>query len=175
MTSYVLSVLGDDRAGLVEALAAVVDDHGGNWERGHLARLGGKFAGLVQVTVPDQRGDAFLAALESLETRGLLDITADAAGDELEQPVGQPLGFEIVGNDHPGIVHEVSRLLASLDVNIVELLTATESAAMDGATLFRARADVRLPDGLSPDALVGELESLATDLMVDIDADVERS
>ncbi len=49
MTSFVLSVLGNDRAGLVEALAEVVAAHGGDWGRSHMAQLGGKFAGLVLV------------------------------------------------------------------------------------------------------------------------------
>jgi glycine cleavage system regulatory protein len=175
MTSFVLSVIGDDRAGLVEALSQVVADHGGNWEKSHMAQLGGKFAGLVLVNVAEGNGAAFLAALEPLEAMGLLDITVEVpAPGHPGLFVGTPVAFEIVGNDHPGIVHEVSRLLASLDVNIVELVTTTESAAMDGAVLFRAWAEVHLPKDLTPDELVAQLESLATDLMVDVEPGADR-
>ena len=49
MATLVLTVIGDDRAGLVNALADVVTAHGGNWERSQLAELAGKFAGIVLV------------------------------------------------------------------------------------------------------------------------------
>ena len=52
MTTLVLTVIGDDRAGLVKALADVVSAHDGNWEQSHLAELAGQFAGIVVVTVP---------------------------------------------------------------------------------------------------------------------------
>ena len=45
-------MIGDDRAGLVNALADVVSAHEGNWERSQLAELAGKFAGIVEVSVP---------------------------------------------------------------------------------------------------------------------------
>ena len=61
MASYVLSVLGDDRSGLVEALSGVVSGCDGNWEKSHMTQLAGKFAGVVLVTVPDGRVDRFLA------------------------------------------------------------------------------------------------------------------
>src|SRR5690606_26345178 len=53
MSTLVLTVIGDDRAGLVNAVAEVVARHGGNWERSQMAELAGKFAGIVLVTVPD--------------------------------------------------------------------------------------------------------------------------
>lgn len=171
MTSYVLSVLGTDRAGLVEALSAVVTEHGGNWERSHMTHLAGQFAGLVLVTLPDERASEFVEALAPLEQLGLLDISVERAGPVDASPQATPLVFEVVGNDHPGIVHEISRLLASLQVNIIDLVTGTESAAWDGGTLFRARAAVVLPDGLPAERLVAELEALANDLMVDIETE----
>ena len=64
MATLVLTVIGDDRAGLVNALADVVTAHGGNWERSQLAELAGKFAGIVQVSVADERADELAAALE---------------------------------------------------------------------------------------------------------------
>ena len=45
MPTFVLTVLGDDRPGLVDSLSGVVAAHHGNWERSQMARLGGKFAG----------------------------------------------------------------------------------------------------------------------------------
>ena len=50
MATLVLTLIGDDRAGLVNAVAEVVARHGGNWERSQMAELAGKFAGIVLVT-----------------------------------------------------------------------------------------------------------------------------
>ena len=57
MATLVLTVIGDDQSGLVDVLSGVVSDHAGNWEKSHMARLAGKFAGIVMVTVPDQNVD----------------------------------------------------------------------------------------------------------------------
>jgi len=53
MTQHlVLTVIGDDRPGLVEALSHVVAEHHGNWSESRMAHLADKFAGIVTVTVP---------------------------------------------------------------------------------------------------------------------------
>lgn len=168
MRSFVLSVIGADRAGLVDALAEVVADHGGNWERSHMAELAGMFAGMVLVQLPDDRGDAFSSAIEGLRDRGLLEVTLRPAVTEEAPGTPEVLRFEVVGADRPGIVHEVSHALAELGIGIVDLRTSTESAAMAGSPLFRAEAVVRLPAGTDPHALTAALEGLSDDLMVDL-------
>ena len=51
MPTLVLTLIGPDRAGLVEAVAAVVADHGGNWLESRMSRLAGQFAGILEVEV----------------------------------------------------------------------------------------------------------------------------
>lgn len=172
MKPYVLSIIGADRAGLVDALSEVVAGHGGSWERSHVTELAGMFAGVVLVHVPEDRSDSFVAALEPLRERGLLEVTVRPAARDAELPDDAPtVSFEVFGADRPGIVHEVSHHLASLGVGIVDLRTWTESAAMAGTPLFRAAAVVRLPASLDRHELVGALEQLSGDLMVDVAAD----
>lgn len=169
MESFVLTIVGADRAGLVDALSEVVVEHGGTWQRSQMTELAGMFAGMVLVRVPRERADAFRAGLAPLQERGLLDVTLRAA-DEGTVPAdtGPTLRFEVVGADRPGIVHEVSHLLATRGVAIVDLQTWTESAAMAGTPLFRAAAAVRLPADLSTGELTAALEGLSDDLMVDV-------
>lgn len=172
MRPYVLSIIGADRAGLVDALAEVVAEHDGSWERSHVTELAGVFAGVVLVHVPESRSDAFVEALQPLRERGLLDVTVRPAPDEGDLPEDGPtVAFEVFGVDRPGIVREVSRRLASLGVGIVDLRTWTESASMAGSPLFRAAAVVRLPRGLDRQQLVSALEDLSGDLMIDVAAD----
>lgn len=169
MDSFVLAVIGDDRTGLVEALSQVVTDHGGSWDRSQLTELAGVFAGVALVRVPPARSEAFRDALVPLREQGLLDVTLrPAPAGDSSSGHASTVGVEVVGADRRGIVHEVSHLLSSRGVGIVDLRTWTESAAMAGELLFHAAAVVELPDGMTPDDLVAALQDLADDLMVDL-------
>ena len=169
MASLVLTVIGDDRSGLVSALAGVIADHGGSWERSQMARLAGKFAGIVLVAVPDDRAEALIGALGPLGIEGLLDVTVERADDEV--PVSTDvirLSLELVGADRPGIVHDISRVLAARQVSIEELHTATREAPMAGGMLFEATATLLAPPTVPIAELQEVLEDLANELMVDI-------
>ena len=47
--SLVLTVIGPDRPGLVEALSQSIASHDGNWLESRMAKLSGQFAGIVRV------------------------------------------------------------------------------------------------------------------------------
>ncbi|AXV05003.1 Glycine cleavage system transcriptional antiactivator GcvR [Euzebya pacifica] len=171
MESFVLSMIGADRAGLVEALAEVVADHGGSWERSQVTEMAGVFAGVVLVRLPAERSEDFRGALEPLHDRGLLDVTVRPATVEDPPRSALTVRVEVVGADRPGIVHDVSRRLASLGVGIVDLRTWTEPAAMAETPLFKVAAVVRLPEGTDGHDVTAALEDLSGDLMVDVVVD----
>ncbi|MDH3500634.1 MAG: amino acid-binding ACT protein, partial [Acidimicrobiia bacterium] len=128
MATLVLTVIGDDQAGLVEALAGVIADHDGNWEQCHMTQLVGKFAGIVMVTVPDNSADALVADLEPLEAKGLLDISVKRAASAETGASHRLLSLELVGVDHPGIVRDISHALAERNVGIEDLRSEITSA-----------------------------------------------
>lgn len=173
MATLVLTVIGDDRSGLVEALAAVVSRHDGNWDRSSMARLGTKFAGIVELTVPESGVDALVGDLGSVEADGLLDITVERVGEPAgaDAPPDADARWELqlVGHDRPGIVHEISQALARNGVSIDELQTSTSSAPMSAERLFEATATLVVVSDHDLDRLRGELEALANELMVDIE------
>jgi glycine cleavage system regulatory protein len=168
MAALVLTVLGDDRPGLVDAVSGVVSSHGGNWERSQMARLGGKFAGIVQVSVPDARVTDLRAALASLSTDHELLLTVEQAG-VAPRAEGHRFVLSLVGTDRPGLVHSVSSALADVGASIEELDTWTSNAPMSGGPLFEATAAVVLPSGLTIEEVRTHLEALADHLMVDIE------
>jgi glycine cleavage system regulatory protein len=169
MATLVLTVIGDDRSGLVSALSGVIADHGGSWERSHMARLAGKFAGIVVVVVPDDRAEALIGELGPLGTEGLLDVTVERGFDEgPESTQVTRLSLELVGADRPGIVHDISRVLAARQVGIEDLRTATREAPMAGGMLFEATAILLAPPTASIADLQMVLEELANELMVDL-------
>ena len=85
-----------------------------------------------------------------------------------EPPPGRVRRLEIVGQDRPGIVRQISHALASYGVNVEELQTECASAAMTGETLFKARAKLRVPDSADVEKIRQNLEKIASDLIVDI-------
>lgn len=171
MANVVVTLLGDDRAGLVGALARVVAEHGANWERSHMAELAGKFAGIVLVTAPDSVVEALSNDLEGLEAEGLFEIQVERASDAAAQSSRTTrVLLELVGQDHPGIVYEVSNALAQKNVSIDELETQVEDAPM-GGKLFKATAALEVPKGLSLEDVNDALEAISYDLMVDLQLD----
>ncbi|MFW2421966.1 MAG: glycine cleavage system protein R, partial [Porticoccaceae bacterium] len=122
-SSLVITVLADDQPGIVEKLAGTIAAAGGNWLESSMSRLSGKFAGLLLISVPDNNQAALATALQALESTALkisIETTGAALSDE---ETGSMVGVEIVANDRPGIVEEISRLLASAQINVVSLET----------------------------------------------------
>jgi glycine cleavage system regulatory protein len=173
MATLVLTVVGDDRPGLVDALSGVIAAHDGNWEQSRMAHLAQKFAGILLVQVPDARMADLTTALEALQADGLLHMRVETGG-EPPPPAPRRLSLALVGQDHPGIVHDIAHVLAERAIGIEELETETRSAAQSGGTLFHARAVLRVPADVSLDDLEATLEALANELMVDVELEAEE-
>jgi glycine cleavage system regulatory protein len=165
-TSLVLTVIGDDKPGIVEQLSDRILATGANWEESRMARLAGKFAGVLRVSVDEVSADALAAELRALGAGSLTVVVERSAGPA--QPSARTLQLDVLGNDHPGIVRDISRVLAQHQVNIENLETEVTSAPMSGEALFHACATVRIPETISADRLRAVLESLAGELMVDL-------
>ena len=169
MASLILTVVGPDRPGLVRALSEAVAARGGSWLESRMARLAGQFAGIVLVEAPESLADDLLA----LESQGLRIVTqqlADATPADVAAVDERRIRLEVVGNDRPGIVRDVARVLAECGVNIEELTTGVASGSFSGETLFRATALLRAPDDAAVDLVRMTLEQLGNELMVDIQA-----
>ena len=167
MPDFVLTLIGPDRPGIVEAIAEPIARHRGNWLESRMAHLAGKFAGILRIDVPAQDADALVEALRALEGRGL-KLTIEASPPEPSAGGRRLMSLDLVGLDRPGIVREISRELADHGVNIEELVTDRTSAPMSGELLFRSRALVAVPAELDPARLRERLERLAGDLMVQV-------
>ena len=137
--------------------------------RSQMAELAGKFAGIVLVTIPDDRVDEFTASLEPLH--GLLDVTVQRAADAPVEAAATRWSLELLGTDRPGIISDVTAVLAAHGVNIDALTTSSREAPMAGEMLFEAIADLDVPLDVDAHALRAALENIANELMVDIDLD----
>jgi glycine cleavage system regulatory protein len=172
-TSLVLTVIGPDRPGIVEQLSDQVLAAGANWEESRMARLAGQFAGLLRVSVDARQADRLATGLRTLAVSDLTVVVERSGEAEVSQL--RALSLELMGSDRPGIVRDISHVLAQHGVNIEELETEVTSAAMSGEPIFRARARVRLPDSTNVNQIRGILEAMADNLMVDFAFDDNES
>jgi glycine cleavage system regulatory protein len=165
----VLTVIGRDRPGLVSAVSDTVAAGGGNWLDTRMASLSGQFAGMLLVDIASEKVDALVASLRKLETQGLRFIIEKS--DQPPPVAGRTLLLELVGLDRPGIVRDISHVLAAQNVSIAELESECVSGSFSGEALFKAKARLTLPDDLDLEQLRQSLEALADELMVDLSLD----
>ena len=165
-TSLVLTLIGPDKPGLVEMVSGTLAEHRANWQESSMSRLAGKFAGILIASVDSSRTEQLLNALEQLEAHGLKVIAETDSGTVKRE--GQELHLDLIGHDKPGIVREISRALAKRKISVDRLETEVVSGSMSAEQLFKAKADLRVPEGTDLDELQEALEAIASDLMVDI-------
>ncbi len=167
MPDLVLTLIGPDHPGIVEAIAEPIARHGGNWLESRMAHLAGKFAGILRIEVPPGAEAAVTAGLRALEASGL-KLSIEAGPAAAAETGSRTFLLDLMGLDRPGIVREISHALAERGVNIEELTTDRTTAPMSGELLFRSRARISVPPRTDPDRLRERLEQLAGDLMVQI-------
>ena len=162
-----MSLIGKDRPGLVQLVAGVVTSHDGNWLESRMARLGGQFAGVLRVTVPEERKEEFLRDVRSLEARGLTAVVHEDQATAAPAPA-RCAELRLVGQDRPGIVRQISETLHRHGINVEELSTECASAPMSGEILFQAEAQIQIPAACDLAAVQNEFEKIGADLMFEI-------
>lgn len=165
----IITVIAADKPGLVESLAQTISRHGGNWLDSRMARMGGQFAGILRVDIPSASVDPLRNQLQGLTSQGI-SVQLAVSGDAEPAPQ-QQLFLNLVGNDRPGIVHEVSAILSRHGINVEHLETQVEPAPMSSELLFHARARLSLLPQTDTEALRADLEELADELMVELSSE----
>ncbi|XOV80754.1 MAG: glycine cleavage system protein R [Aestuariibacter sp.] len=164
MKSLVLTIVGTDKPGLVESLAKLVFNHQGNWLASNFSHMAGQFAGFVEIHIPEDQEQAILDAFENHPN---LKVCLSQGISENEQEL-QQISIDIVGNDKPGIVQEVTGVLNRFNLNIRKFDSSCGSAPNWGSALFKAHAQVTIPADVDTDELQHALEDIANDLMVEV-------
>ena len=162
-----ITVFAPDKAGQVERIAQCIAEHGGNWLESRMSRMAGQFAGILRVGVPAEAHDELIAALHGLAPDGIRVLIAESG---IEQScTWKPIAMDLVGNDRPGIVRDITRVLTEQGVNLERLVTDVRPAPMSNEPLFHAEAILAVPLTLSLEVLQARLETLADELMVELE------
>lgn len=166
MDHLVLTVIAPDKPGQVERVAQCIAEHGGNWLESRMARMAGQFAGILRVGVPAHAYDELVGALQALSEHDIRVLIAQSGSAQTCD--WKPIAMELVGNDRPGIVRDITALLSKQGVNLERLLTDVRPAPMSSDPLFHAEALLAVPLSLPLETLQAALETLADDLMVEL-------
>ena len=167
MNHLVITVFAPDKAGQVERIAQCIAEHGGNWLESRMSRMAGQFAGILRVGVPAEAHDELIAALHGLAPDGIRVLIAESG---IEQScTWKPIAMDLVGNDRPGIVRDITRVLTEQGANLERLVTDVRPAPMSNEPLFHAEAILAVPLTLSLEVLQARLETLADELMVGLE------
>ena len=161
-----VTVVGEDRPGIVKEITEGIVKHSANVEESHTASLGGQFVGLFLVSAPRE---SLNQLLEYLQDRGAENLAVTAK--EIDHPAYQGYllyALEVAGADHQGIIHGISEFLSGKGVNMAEIKTSVYNSPVSGAPLFSMTALLQVPPNLSAEDLRQSLTDLGDAQSVDI-------
>ena len=166
-THLVLTVIANDKPGLVESLSQIIASNSGNWLESSMSQLAGKFAGILRVSVDDDRAENLIEELNGLSSE--IKLIIEKAVYESAGQQSRMYELSLVGNDRPGIIKEISAVVSELGINVERLNTECTPAPMSSDALFKAKATLEVPENVALEQLQNKLEQLADDLIVEIE------
>lgn len=165
----VLTAVGKDRPGIVAEVSGVLYEMGCNLEGSSMCLLQGYFAMILMLSYPDSTDSECLRSrFQRLqdEMKLLIDLHPLETGIKAPPLAGRAYILNVIGMDHPGIVHRVTSFLASSKVNITDVNTRLISEESEPVYVMVLELDV--PEEVDPEVLCGNLGNLAKELKVDI-------
>jgi len=168
LKNLILTLISDDKPGIVEIISRVIADHGGNWLDSQLAHLGGKFAGVIRVQIHTDQEQQLTAGLQKLNERAIKVFIDECPTAETLADRAKTLSFLATGPDRPGIVREISSALAHYRINVEKLDTRLSSMPYSGEPLFEAEGVMAIPSDLNRNELDERLDYIANELAMDI-------
>ncbi len=167
LSYVVLTAVGPDHPGLVDAVTGFVHDSGGNLEDSRMVNLHGQFAMMLLVAGTAATLQKLEAGLPALQGRAGVHAQLQPAAAAPQAAAALPLRITAWAMDHPGLMQSVSHLLASLDVNIESAETSLSSAPHTGTPLFTMQLLVSVPATTQVSRVREELGRLCDELNID--------
>ena len=160
MNNYlVISAIGADRPGIVNALSMTILDNGCNIVDSRMTVLGGEFAILIMISGSWDKIAKLEGSMPALEKK--LGLTIISKRTEARKSADKMLPYmvEVISMDHEGIVYNVAEFFSSRDINIEDLTTSSYSAAHTGTPMFNMNMVISIP----ADVAIGDLREQFTE------------
>ena len=162
-----ISVLGRNRAGLIEPIVKAVRECGCNIVESRMSVMGDRFALMVLLA---GNWDA-IAKIENLLPRleRELDVTTVAQRAEKRRRGSDlmPYAVEVVAADQVGIVHQITQFFERREINIEDMYSGTYTAAHTGTTMFSLHMTISIPTDVSIAAMRSEFMDFCDQLNLD--------
>lgn len=168
MKNYlVISAIGADRPGIVNALSSNILEHNCNIVDSRMTVLGGEFAIIIMVSGSWDKVAKLETALPLLE--GKLGLTIISKRTEQRDTQGKMLPYlvEVISMDHEGIVYNIAEFFSSRNINVEDLSTGSYSAAHTGTPMFNMNMIISIPS----DIQLGELREQFTEFCDSLNLD----
>jgi glycine cleavage system transcriptional repressor len=160
-TQLVMTALGQDRTGIVDTISKYVFQYGGNIEDTRMTVLGSEFAMIMLISGSKNAIEDIQHNLSQIEKEAAVSIVLKKTTGHLKPKNTVPYKITVTCLDHPGVVHQISSLLAARQINIESMETTAYEAPLTGSQLFRFEAIVAIPPSISVSSVRKELERLA--------------
>ena len=169
-----LTLTGRDKVGIVDNVTSVIAKRDGNVEASRMARLGGEFAMLMLVTLPDKALDNLDKDFQQLRGEGYQVTLLQTEDDSKKYAGWLPYEIEVTGADHEGIIHDISHHLATQGINIESMDTSSTPAPMSGTPLFMMKGVILVPPKLTFHIWSDALEEIGDKLNVSVKVGVVK-
>jgi len=172
MTSFaVLTALGPDRPGLIDEISSFLSEKQINIEDSRMAVLGGEFAIILLASSEEDIIKILKTEQEKIQKATSLDIFIKPTISPKERTVEPsiPHRLHVTSLDHPGLVHDVTKVLHSYNINIESMETHVKNAPISGTPIFNMFCIVTVPVKNKLSAVKDELKELEHRLDVDIE------
>lgn len=165
----VLTLTGPDRVGIVEDVTRALLGVGGNVESSRMARLGGEFAIIMMVALPEAHVEAVDGALAPLVAQGYTVGHQTCAACTPSHDGWDTYEISVEGADHEGIVHDIASGLSQQGISIESMETGIVEAPVTGAQLFTMRAVVVVPPAVADSQWIAAVQQAGDRANVDVD------
>jgi glycine cleavage system transcriptional repressor len=172
---YVLTLTGSDRIGVVQHVTESILECGGDVQASRMARLGGEFAMLLLVSIPDSETDRLTANVENLSGEGFKVVMTETEwGVSARRQGWLPYKIEVRGANHEGIIHQIAEHLSGKGIHIESIDTNVVPAPMSGAPLFTMEAIIVVQPDMPKHKWEDELEEVADRLNVELEVSLYK-
>ena len=166
MKSILISVLGDDKPGLLDSLSEIIVSNDGDWIESNMSTVEAKFAGILRVNVPSKNASKLMKELTSskLGLQIACEETAPVTFSDFKS-----YNIELIGQNHVGIINKLSHVLTyELKANVEGIKTEIIDTSMSDEQLFKAQITLHLPKSVDERLIKDKLELIADEMMVEI-------
>ena len=171
MRSYVVfSSMGPDRPGLAREIAEFFTARGINIERSRGCVLGNEFGMIILTSGNTDDIERLINDLDSLRQKTGLDIYVRKTKAPSDREALPSIPYRLVATsiDHPGIIHQLCKVLHQRGINIEEISTNVDHNPATGANVFLMICYFSLPPAVKIIDLKGDLTRISDEYNVDV-------